>query len=402
LGNVICPACNQMFASKLELNLHLSHKHSGYAPTKPTSTNSAKETAQTVPSEIPKVDEEDLEIANEGTISHGGLTVKIPIERIIVSKDNPRQNFDEEGLRRLGESIKTHGQLQPIIVRPCGSSYELVVGERRVRASVLVGLESIDAEVKDMDDSTVMETRLIENTQREDLSDAEKGDAVLALWALGKYETIREIAKEIGFSEDLIANWVRKATKLSEKVRELSYTSTIPEDAALKLVKYPHSVQEKLANAIVKYDIRGGKSGEHPYRDFLNLYDQNPEANLEELANKVKGIETVTLSLSEVPTDVLKVVKEMEEKKQLAKVKRIRAKPSKPITKEEAQKKIAEKKSDFKFVRARVEHGMGDEKPLKQQIKPIILPNPETPDYTLCQCATCSLFAKHCKGRCWT
>jgi len=103
--------------------------------------------------------------------------MKISIDKIVVSKDNPRQSFDEEGLRRLGESIREHGQLQAIIVRPKGSQYELVVGERRLRARKLVGLTEIEVSVQDLDDATCMEFRLIENTQREDLTETEKGNA---------------------------------------------------------------------------------------------------------------------------------------------------------------------------------------------------------------------------------
>jgi len=172
--------------------------------------------------------------------------LRLAIDQIIVSKDNPRQSFDEEGLRRLGESIKSHGQLQPIVVRHRGQSFELIVGERRLRASALVGLDSIDAEVKDVDDLTANEFRLIENTQREDLTDAEKGDAVLSLWAnYDKYETLKDVAKAIEIGYGSVLNWARKANRLSKKVKELAKNSSLPEDAAYHLIKYPHSTQEK-------------------------------------------------------------------------------------------------------------------------------------------------------------
>ena len=324
--------------------------------------------------------------------------LKIPIDKILVSKDNPRQSFDEEGLRRLGESIKSHGQLQPIVVRKKGSLYELVVGERRFRACALVGINEVEAEVRDIDDAGAMELRLIENTQREDLSDAEKGDAVLALWAnYDKYETIKDIAQSINTGYSTALSWVRVANKLSEKVRNLEQSSALPEDAVRWLVKYPHSIQEKLANAIIQYNIRG-KSG-HLHRDFLKLYDANPQRDLNEVADEVLGIETVTVPKSELPKETLE---KFEEKKQLAKVQRIHSKPSKPITKEQVKEKLAEKKTDFKFVRARVSHGKARlSPPLKTEIKPTIIPNPQTPDYSLCKCAVCPLFMKHCSGRCW-
>jgi len=117
--------------------------------------------------------------------------------------------------------------------------------------------------------------------------------------------------------------------------------------------------------------------------------------------SKAKGIERVTVSKSDIPFDVLKKIKELDEKKQLAKVQRIRKKPSKPITKEDIKKKFA-KKTDFKYEKVRVSHGVkGAEAPLKREIKPLAVPIPETPDYSFCKCALCSLFGKHCKGRCW-
>jgi len=324
--------------------------------------------------------------------------LKISIDKIVVSKDNPRQSFGEEGLRRLGESIKEHGQLQAVIVRPKGSGYELVVGERRLRACALIGLSEIEADVKTVDDVTAMELRLIENTQREDLSDAEKGDAVLSLWAnYDKYETIKDIAETIKVSYKTVKDsWIPKARKLSSKIKMLVHNASITDEQSRYLLKYPHSIQAKLAKAIIDNKIT---TGTVEIRSFFKLFDANPNADLNEIANKVKGIETVTIPKTELPEEVLE---KFEEKKQLAKVQRVRKKPSKPITKEQVKEKL-EKKTDFKFVKATVSHGQaGLLPPLKMEVKPTILPNPDNPDYTLCKCALCPLFATHCKGRCWT
>jgi ParB family chromosome partitioning protein len=321
--------------------------------------------------------------------------MKIPIDKIIISKDNPRQNFDDEGLRRLGESIRTHGQLQAIIVRQCGSNYELVVGERRLRACALVGLTEIEAELKNIDDSTVMELRLIENTQREDLTDAEKGDAVLSLWAnYGKYDTLKAVAEAIKIPYDTIRKgWIPKATKLSSKVRCLVGTTSFSEEHARYVMMYPHSVQEKLAETSIKHKLT-----KRQLLELTKLHDASPSTDLDELANKVLGVVMV-----EVPKSMISPVlqAQMDEKRQLDKVHRVRSKRSKTITKEDVQKQ--QKKTDFKFVKATVSHGKaGLLPPLKMEVKPTIIPNPNTPDYTLCKCALCPLFATHCKGRCWT
>lgn len=316
--------------------------------------------------------------------------MKTAIDKIIISKDNPRQSFDEEGLRRLGESIKTHGQLQPIIVRPKGSFYELVVGERRLRASALVGINEIEARVEDLDDATCMELRLIENCHREDLTDAEKGDAVYALWALGKFETIKQIAEAINKSYKTVLKWTEQSRKLSPRVKELVYRGTLSSYYVRRLLKYPHTTQERLAKVI-------GKIPALKLTEFIKMYDANPKADLDELVNKVLGIEKV-----EIPESMLteEQKRKLEEKRELAKVRRIPKKPSKPLTKEEIRKR--QKKMDFKFVKAKVTQGKAGSAPmLKAEIKPTVVPIPSGPDYSLCKCAVCPLFGSHCKGRCW-
>ena len=325
--------------------------------------------------------------------------MKIAIEKIIVSKDNPRQSFDEEGLRRLGESIKTHGQLQAIVVRPRGSSYELVVGERRLRASVLVGLSEIEADVRIVDDVSAMELRLIENTQREDLSDADKGDAVLGLWAnYEKYATLKDVADSIGANIKTVQGWTDKARKLSDEVKELLRAQTLTDYQARYLPKYPKYLQNKFAKVIEAQNLTGRQT-----LDLTLLYDKEPSEDLYILSNKVKGIQTVTLPKTEVPKKILEQYDDKrEEQRQIAKIQRIPRKRSELLTKDKVRKELA-KKADFKFEKVKVTHGIkGLLPPLKQEVKATILPNPHDPDYALCKCALCPLFAVHCKGRCWT
>jgi len=201
--------------------------------------------------------------------------LKISIAQIVVSKDNPRQSFDEEGLRRLGESIKEHGQLQSIIVRSRGSGYELVVGERRLRACALLGLSEIEADVKNVDDVTAMELRLIENTQREDLSDAEKGDAVLGLWAnYDKYETLQDVAKAIGSTIGTVKHWTEFSRKLSDGVKAVTRARKLTDFQVRYLPKYPKYVQDKLVSVIADRNLTGRQ-----VIVFLKEYDKTPSAS---------------------------------------------------------------------------------------------------------------------------
>ncbi|GAG68476.1 unnamed protein product, partial [marine sediment metagenome] len=87
----------------------------------------------------------------------------IPVGKIFITGDNPRKEFNLDSLNDLGESLLSHGLLQPIIVRPKEDYYELVVGERRLRAARLKGIFEIETRIETLDDATCMEYRLIEN-----------------------------------------------------------------------------------------------------------------------------------------------------------------------------------------------------------------------------------------------
>lgn len=239
---------------------------------------------------------------------------KIPIDRIILTGDNPRREFDEERLKELGESIKTHGLLQPIIVRPKNGNYELIIGERRLRASKLVGLMEIDAKVVTLEDSIAMELRLIENTQRTDLTDPEKGDAVLALLEHfpEKYASLSGVAKAIRTPVSTVWLWVNKSAKLSEHIRFLIGNKQLGEKTALYLLKYEHSTQNKLADIIANYPLTETKAIE-----FLKIYDKRPNAELSELANEANGVKKVTVNISSLSSKTRREIESViEERKE--------------------------------------------------------------------------------------
>ena len=105
--------------------------------------------------------------------------VTLPLDRIRESTTNPRQRFDD--LEELAASIRTHGLLQPILVRPVRKDFELVVGARRLRAARLAGLNSVPAQVKPLDDRSAREVQIIENLQRQDVHPLEEADGYKAL-----------------------------------------------------------------------------------------------------------------------------------------------------------------------------------------------------------------------------
>ncbi|KZE37571.1 chromosome partitioning protein ParB [Bhargavaea cecembensis] len=131
----------------------------------------------------------------------------------------PRKVFEEESLKELTESIREHGILQPIIVRKKGRKYEIVVGERRFRASGEAGLDSVPAVVRDMTDQQMMELAILENLQREDLNPVEEAEAYKQLMdTLGL--TQEQLAFRLGKSRPHIANHLRLLS-LPEPVRAM-------------------------------------------------------------------------------------------------------------------------------------------------------------------------------------
>lgn len=129
-------------------------------------------------------------------------------DQIVPSPLQPRRRFDETALATLGESIRKHGILEPIIVRPRDDRFEIVAGERRFQAAVQVGLEEVPVTIRDLDDRTAMEIALSENLEREDLSPIEV--AVSFSDYLTKFGTTQdELAQRLGKDRSTVANLIR-------------------------------------------------------------------------------------------------------------------------------------------------------------------------------------------------
>jgi len=150
---------------------------------------------------------------------------QIPLDNIVAKEDQPRKEFDKSSLKELAESIKVHGVIQPILVRKKEDKYEIIAGERRFRASRLVGLKEIPAIIMDADKEDAAKLALIENIQREDLNPIEEAMAYKHL--LEEFRlTQEEVAKTIGKSRSYIANCLR-LLNLEEKVIEYLYNGDL-------------------------------------------------------------------------------------------------------------------------------------------------------------------------------
>ena len=166
-------------------------------------------------------------------------TVTLKISDIEPNRKQPRQEFEPEALNELSDSIAQHGVLQPLVVRPIfGGGYEIVAGERRFRAARMAGLTEVPVVIRELTDEQTMELALIENLQREDLSDLELAMGYQSL--MKEYEMTQEqIAGTVNKSRSSVAN-------------------------ALRLIKLPDSVKTLLKNG----DISSGHA-----RAILGLED---------------------------------------------------------------------------------------------------------------------------------
>jgi ParB family chromosome partitioning protein len=133
---------------------------------------------------------------------------EVPVGKILPNPAQPRLSYDEESLTELADSIREHGVLQPILVRPAGSKFELIAGERRWRASGMAGRESIPAIVVEFDEQTALEVSIIENLQREDVSPLEEAAMFRKMTETFGY-SVRQLAQKVGKDKGYVENRLR-------------------------------------------------------------------------------------------------------------------------------------------------------------------------------------------------
>lgn len=172
------------------------------------------------------------------------------IKNIAANPYQPRCNFDEEKLQELATSIKEFGVVQPVVVRKKGRSYELVAGERRLRAAGLAGLTKVPAIVKDYDDAKMMEIALIENIQRHDLNPIEEAQGLRRLMQEFKL-TQEQTAEKVGRSRSAVTNILR-LLKLPEQVQKQIINGVLTMGQAKQLLGLPKPEQMcEVAEAII-------------------------------------------------------------------------------------------------------------------------------------------------------
>ncbi len=178
-------------------------------------------------------------------------SMRVAIEDVRPNRQQPRKTFDDATLLELADSIKTHGLMQPVLVRRKGSGFEIIAGERRWRACQKAGLKDIEVIVKDLADDEVFEWALIENIQREDLNPIEEAEAYRRLLDTTKM-TQEQLALRVAKDRSTIANSLR-LLKLPDDVRRQVIAGALSMGHARALLSLETPEQMvKMARDVVK------------------------------------------------------------------------------------------------------------------------------------------------------
>ena len=231
----------------------------------------------------------------ENTTEDMVATNTLPISEIIPNKEQPRKTFDEDALAELAESIKQHGVLQPLLVRPLPSGgYQLVAGERRWRASRMAKLREVPVVVKELTDTETMEIAIIENLQREDLNPIEEAEGLQALIDKCGF-TQEEVAASVGKSRSALANSLR-LLRLPQEVRDMTREGSISAGHARALLSLDNeAVIYEAAQNIVNNNL-----SVRDIERLVKIQDKNAVVSQKRYKRRDSFYDEVELTLSEV------------------------------------------------------------------------------------------------------
>lgn len=240
------------------------------------------------------------------TYMESGRVVFLPPKGIRANPSQPRQVFDQEALEELAGSIRQHGILQPLSVRRVGTGYELVAGERRLRAALLAGLTEVPCIVMQMDDRESGLAALVENLQRQDLDFIEEARGISRLMELTDMNQ-EQTARLLGKSQSAVANKLR-LLRHSEPVLEALRRERLTERHGRALLKLPQE-QDKL-DAIAQIS-RQGLSVAQTEKYIQSLLRHKPQAPAR--TNVGAFLNSLTLSLSRMQSCGIPAVSERRE-----------------------------------------------------------------------------------------
>jgi ParB family transcriptional regulator, chromosome partitioning protein len=223
----------------------------------PTVTQKQPDAANTDPNNTEEINVIDLQSVH-----------RVSPEKIIPNPFQPRKTFNDDSLQELAASIREFGVIQPLLVRRQGDLYELIAGERRLRASRLAGLIAVPVIVRELDDKEMAELAMIENLQREDLHFLEEAEGYQHLLASFNF-TQEELARRVGKNQSTIANKLR-LLKLAPEVRQVLVGQSLTERHARALLKIDDSRIQMEVLADVKENSLNVRETEDLIENYSN------------------------------------------------------------------------------------------------------------------------------------
>ncbi|WP_071461062.1 nucleoid occlusion protein [Bacillus massilinigeriensis] len=225
---------------------------------------------------------------------------KIPIHDIVPNRFQPRTVFDDEKIEELARTIRTHGVIQPIVLREFEQGkYEIIAGERRWRAMKSLGWEEVPAIIKNLNDTETASVALIENLQREELSPIEEAIAYGKLLEIHDL-TQEALAQRLGKGQSTVANKLR-LLKLPEEVQEALLNKSITERHARSLIVLKdHEKQVQLLGEIIEKSLNVKQTEERVVK-MLSSGDKKPKPKRKAFSKDMRiAVNTIRQSLSMV------------------------------------------------------------------------------------------------------
>jgi ParB family transcriptional regulator, chromosome partitioning protein len=231
----------------------------------------------------------------------GVLEVKyVDVDNLKPNPYQPRQGFDQEKLEALADSLRQVEMLQPIIVRPQGSKFQIIAGERRWRACRLAGIKKVPVLIKNVPEKRVLLESFIENLHREDLTSIERENATYELWKSGGFATHEALAKAVGYRPQTVTNIIEarefrsRATGLSDAIPTslISETQGLDDKTRVKVLKMVErgEIKRPAPQTEIRQVVKVLKGAPEPLKEAV-LSEQIPLGEAAEALNLYEEVE---------------------------------------------------------------------------------------------------------------